>query len=63
MGEDIIADYLLYSLNRLGKFRYDWLNFHMVSVFLLLHITVIVYCMCVCVYVQLCGEIRPPRAE
>lgn len=22
VGEDIIADYLLYSLNRLGKFKY-----------------------------------------
>ncbi|XP_031696463.1 mitochondrial ribosome-associated GTPase 1 [Anarrhichthys ocellatus] len=32
VGEDIIADYLLYSLNRLGMFRYDLLNFHMVSV-------------------------------
>ncbi len=60
VGEDIIADYLLYSLNRLGKFRcvsvlnYSWVSFQMVSVFMLLHITVIVYCMCVfvCSYVE-----------
>ena len=60
VGEDVIADYLLYSLNRLGNFRWElsasvmtvWTLIQ--SVCLLRHITVTENCVCafMCSYVE-----------
>lgn len=62
VGEDVIADYLLYSLNRLGKFRWD---FFFPTIFWLCAFSVYFFPLCVttdclphaCGSVQLRGKI------